>query len=44
MVTIYVTENEKETQKTINKDRKEQRGTEAIVKGSKLNDFIVYLS
>ena len=44
MVTIYVRENEKETQKTINKDRQEQRGTEAIVKGSKLNDFIVYLS
>ena len=27
-----------------NKDRKEQRGTEAMVKGSKLNDFVVHLS
>ena len=29
--------------KTINKDRKEQGGTEAIVKGSELNDFVVHL-
>ena len=29
--------------KTI-KDRKEQGRTEAIVKGSELNDFVVYLS
>ena len=45
---------ERETQKTTtttttkkkqtNKDRKEQGGTEAIVKGSELNDFVVYLS
>ena len=40
---------ERETQKTItattkNKDRKEQGGTEAIVKGSELNDFVVHLS
>ena len=27
-----------------NKDRKEQGGTEAIVKGSELNDFVVHLS
>ena len=42
---------ERETQKTTtttttkprNKDRKEQGGTEAIVKGSELNDFVVHL-
>ena len=33
----------KKQQKT-NKDRKEQEGTEAIVKGSELNDFVVHLS
>ena len=27
-----------------NKDRKEQGGTEAIVKGLELNDFVEYLS
>ena len=27
-----------------NKDRKEQGGTEAIVKVSELNDFVVHLS
>ena len=30
--------------KQTNKDRKEQGGTEAIVKGSELNDFVVHLS
>ena len=44
---------ERETQKTTtttktkqktNKDRKEQGQTEAIVKGSELNDFAVHLS
>ena len=43
---------ERETQKTTtkkqkqktNKDRKEQGQTEAIVKGSELNDFVVHLS
>ena len=41
---------ERETQKNNsnnnkkNKDRKEQGGTEAIVKESKLNDFAVHLS
>ena len=39
---------EREAQKTTtkkkeNKDRKEPGGTEAIVKGSRLNDFVVYL-
>ena len=29
---------------TTNKDRKEQGGTEAIVKRSELNDFVVHLS
>ena len=29
---------------TTNKGRKEQRGTEAIVKGSEQNDFVVHLS
>ena len=33
----------KKQQKT-NKDRKEQGGAEAIVKGSELNDFVVHLS
>ena len=32
--------NNKET----NKDRKEQGGTEAIMKGSELNDFVEHLS
>ena len=32
----------RKTKKT-NEDRKEQRGTEAIVKGWELNDFVVYL-
>ena len=38
--------NKRETQKTTttNKDRKEQGATEAIVKGSELNDFVVHLS
>ena len=38
---------ERETQKTTtttNKDRKEQGLTEAIMKGSELNDFVVHLS
>ena len=30
--------------KETNKDRKEQGGTEAIVKGLELNDFVEYLS
>ena len=34
----------KQTKKETNKDRKEQGGTEAIMKGSKLNDFIMHLS
>ena len=37
---------ERETQKTTkktNKDRKEQGGTETILKGSELNDFVVHL-
>ena len=33
---------QKATEKT-NKDRKEQGGTEAIVKGWELNDFVVHL-
>ena len=33
----------KKQQKT-NKDRKEQGGTEAIVKGWELNDFVVHIS
>ena len=32
------------TKKPTNKDRKEQGGTEAIAKGSELNDFVVHLS
>ena len=35
--------NKKQTKKA-NKDRKEQGGTEAIVKGWELNDFVVHLS
>ena len=35
--------NAKKTKKT-NKDRKEQGGTEAIVIGSELNDFVEHLS
>ena len=37
---------ERETQKNnkkTNKDRKEQGGTETILKGSELNDFVVHL-
>ena len=30
--------------KKINKDRKEQGGTETIVKGWELNDFVMHLS
>ena len=36
--------NAKSNKKNPNKDRKEQGGTEAIVKRSKLNDFVVHLS
>ena len=36
-------EKRKKQQKT-NKDRKEQGETEAIVKGSELNDFVEHLS
>ena len=32
------------TKATTNKDREEQGGTEAIVKESELNDFLVHLS
>ena len=35
--------NAKDNRKT-KKDRKEQGGTEATVKGSELNDFVVHLS
>ena len=35
---------QKKRNKKANKDRKEQEGTEAIVKVSELNDFIVHLS
>ena len=38
---------ERETQKTTkqtNKDRKDQEGTETIVKRPELNDFVVHLS
>ena len=35
--------NAKSNKKT-NKDRKEQGGTETILKGSELNDFVVHLS
>ena len=38
-----IDEREKQTNKT-NKDRKELGGTEAIVKGWELNDFVVHLS
>ena len=34
----------KKANKQTNKDRKEQRETEAIVKGWELSDFAVYLS
>ena len=34
----------KKANKQTNKDRKEQRETEAIVKGWELNDFAVHLS
>ena len=34
----------KQTKKPTRKDRKEQGGTEAIVKGWVLNDFVVHLS
>ena len=38
-------ETQKKTKKTNkNKDRKEQGGTKAIVKGWELNDFVVHLS
>ena len=35
---------ENEKQKQTNKDRREQRGTEAIVKRWELNDLVVHLS
>ena len=36
---------ERETQnKTKNKDRRKQGGTEALLKGWELNDFVVHLS
>ena len=35
---------QQQQKKPTNKDRKEQGGTEAIVKGSELNDFVVHLS
>ena len=34
----------KKNKKQTNKDRQEQGGTKAIVKGCKLNDFVVHLS
>ena len=34
----------KQIKKDTNKDRQEQGGTEAIVKGSELNNFAVHLS
>ena len=37
-------EKRKQTNKQTNNDRKEQRGTEAIVKGWELNYFVVLLS
>ena len=37
-------ETQKKANKQTNKDRKEQRETEAIVKGWELSDFAVYLS
>ena len=36
--------NAKHNKKETNKYRKEQGGTEAIVKGRELNDFVVHLS
>ena len=45
MKIVDETETQKATTKTkTNKDRKEQGGTEAIVKESELNDFVVHLS
>ena len=35
---------QQQQQQQQNKDRKEQGGTEAIMKGSELNDFVVHLS
>ena len=35
---------QQQQQQKTNKNRKEQGGTEAIVKGSELNDFVVHLS
>ena len=35
---------EREMQKKKNKGRKEQGGTEALLKGWELNDFVVHLS
>ena len=35
---------EKRKKKQTNKDRKEWGGTEAVVKGWELNDFVVHLS
>ena len=37
-------EQQNNNNKKTNKDRKEQEGTEAIVEGSELNDFVVHLS
>ena len=34
----------KKTNKQTNKDRKKEGGREDILKGSELNDFVVYLS
>ena len=34
----------KQQQQQTNKNRKEQGGTEAIMKGSELNDFVEHLS
>ena len=42
MKIIDVRQAQKATKKT-NKDRKEQGGTEAIMKGSELNAFVVHL-
>ena len=44
-VRVMKVRDEKETQKKKKKkNRKEQVGTEAIMKGWKLNDFVVHLS
>ena len=40
---VDVRETQKKT-KNANKDRKEQEGTKAIIKGCELNDFAVNLS